>query len=293
MAVAVTVMLVALPIQRYDLALAGSPIMEPVTTVRFGAIAAYLTKDGIAKLLGPTADYLGEGLKDLTQRRVESIGRIFPNASKKLGSRLDEPGQVPPRILKTVMNEGSYYEDLVALEYFGGVLASSRTKRGRDDRGARIAKVVDNLSTYQMRTHYLLYSTIASLFSKSGNTFALDDDRAQMEVFLPELGYITSMGFSQEEWDNSQIMNHIWYGLHSDVLIERRWLFGPREGVKDMFADAPCGGIVCHPSSLGAELFLWAFGRGDAPLDYLLSGNLDAEVDGLPNGVPGAVATKT
>ena len=102
--------------------------MEPVTTVGFGAIAAFSAKDGIAKLLGPTADYLGEGLRDLTQRRVESIGRIFSNASKRLGSRLDKPGQVPPRILKTVINEGSYCEDPVALEYFGGVLASSRDR---------------------------------------------------------------------------------------------------------------------------------------------------------------------
>ena len=66
--------------------------MEPVTTIGLGAVAAYVAKDGIGKLLGPTADYLGEGLRDLTRRRVESIGRIFSNASTKLGSQLDEPG---------------------------------------------------------------------------------------------------------------------------------------------------------------------------------------------------------
>ena len=267
--------------------------MEPVTTVGFGAITAYLTKGGIAKLLGPTADYIGERLKELTQRRVENIGKIFSNASKKLGSRLDEPGQVPPRVLKTVINEGSYSEDPVALEYFGGVLASSRTGHGRDDRGARMAKVVDNLSTYQIRTHYLLYSSIINLFSKAGKTFALAKDRVQMEVFLPSEGYATSMGFSQEERGNAQMMHHICHGLDSDDLIEDRWQFGDRESLRGIFAGAPDDGIVCLPSSLGAELFLWAFGHGDALLDYLLSGNLDAEVDGLPNGVPGAVATKT
>ena len=35
--------------------------MEPITTIGLG-VAAYLAKDGIGKLLGPTADYLGEGL---------------------------------------------------------------------------------------------------------------------------------------------------------------------------------------------------------------------------------------
>ena len=186
--------------------------MEPVTT----AVTAYLAKDGIGKLLGPTADYLGEGLRDLTRRRVESIGRIFSNASTKLGSQLDEPGQVPPRVLKTVLNEGSYCEDPVALEYFGGVLASSRTERGRDDRGARVAKVVDNLSTYQLRTHYLIYSSIANLFATSGRRFGTDQDRTQMQIFLPGEGYANAMEFSQEEWNNPQMLTAVPLGPYEN-----------------------------------------------------------------------------
>jgi len=46
---------------------------EPLTTVGLG-IAAYLGKDGIQKLLGPTADYLGQGLRDFTQKRAHTIG---------------------------------------------------------------------------------------------------------------------------------------------------------------------------------------------------------------------------
>ena len=266
--------------------------MEPVTTVGLGAIAAYLAKDGIAKLLGPTADYLGEGLRDLTRRRLESIGRIFSNASAKLGDQLDAPGQVPPRVLRTVMNEGSYCEDPVAVEYLGGVLASSRTERGRDDRGVRLARLVDNLSTYQIRTHYLLYSSIAKLFSGSRNHFATEQDRAKMRIFLPIQGYATSMGFSQEEWDNPQILNHIWHGLYSDGLIEGQWRFGEKRSLKAIFTGAPSNGIVCGPSALGAELFLWAFGHGLAPLEYLLSPALDSCIDGLPKGVPGALEAR-
>ena len=266
--------------------------MEPITTVGLGAIAAYLAKDGVAKLLGPTADYLGEGLRDLTRRRVESIGRIFSNASAKLGDQLDAPGQVPPRVLRTVMNEGSYCEDPVAVEYLGGVLASSRTERGRDDRGVRMARLVDNLSTYQIRTHYLLYSSIAKLFSGSGSRFATDQDRAKMRTFLPIQGYATSMGFSQEEWDNPQLLNHIWHGLYSDGLLEGQWQFGAQRSLKAIFPGAPSDGIVCGPSALGAELFLWAFGHGHAPLEYLLSIALDSCIDSLPKGVPGALEVR-
>jgi hypothetical protein len=59
-----------------------------------------------------------------------------------------------------VLDEGSFSSDTLAVDYFGGILASSRTEDGRDDRGARIAKIVDGLSTYQLRSHYLLFTTI-------------------------------------------------------------------------------------------------------------------------------------
>ena len=100
-------------------------MVEPITTVGLGAAAAYLTKDGIAKLLGPTAEYLGDGLRDYTKRRAENISRIFQKASEKLGNRIETPGEVPPRVLKAVLNEGSFCDDELAAEYFGGVLASS------------------------------------------------------------------------------------------------------------------------------------------------------------------------
>ena len=266
--------------------------MEPVTTVGMGAIAAYLAKDGVAKLLGPTAEYLGEGLRDFTQRRGESIGKMLSNACKKLGSQLEAPGQVPPRILKAVINDASFCEDPLMLEYFGGVLASSRTDDGRDDRGARLMKIVDNLSVYQIRTHYLLYSTIASLFSKSGKRLEFPEDRIQLQVFLPGTGYETSMMFSQKEWDNPQMMTHIWHGLSSDGLIENDWTFGSHEVIKKKFAKASEDGIVCQPSVMGSELFLWAFGYGASPIEHMLSGQIDTAVNDMPNGVLGAVATR-
>ncbi len=261
---------------------------DPITV----AIAAYLGKDGVQKILGPTADYLGEELKAFTQRRINNVRKIFSNSKKKLGSRLDSPGQVPPRVLKAVINEGSYSEDPVILEYFGGVLASSRTEIGRDDRGARIIKILDNLSAYQIRTHYLLYSTIAHLFSNSGKEFGLSENRAQMQVFLPLESYVNSMAFTQPEWDNPQIFVHIWHGLSSDNLIANQWRSGDRETLQKIAKNVPGDGIICQPSTLGAELFLWGFGHGDKPLDYVLSGELKVEIDDLPSHILGAIGTK-
>ena len=250
-----------------------------------GAIAA-------SKILGPTADYLGEELKELTKKRLENTGRIFSKAENKLGDKLDRPGQVPPKVLKTIINEGSYCDDDITVEYFGGVLASSRTEIDRDDRGARVAKMIDNMSTYQIRSHYFIYSTISELFSNSKNKFGLSEDRDKMQLFMPGQDYINAMEFTQQEWDNRQILIHIFNGLYTDGLIESTWRFGSQESLKKIVNNVPGDGIICTPSTLGVELLLWAFGHGDKQLDFLLTDDFSAEIEGIPKSVSNALATK-
>ena len=40
-------------------------------------------------------------LKAFTQKRIGNMGKIFSNAEKKLGDKLDRPGQVPPKVLNS------------------------------------------------------------------------------------------------------------------------------------------------------------------------------------------------
>ena len=89
-------------------------------------------------------------------------------AEERLGAKIDTPGEVAPKVLKAVLDEGSFSNSVLSIEYLGGILASSRTEQGRDDRGARIAKMVNSLSNYQLRCHYLVYSSIRSLFADKG-----------------------------------------------------------------------------------------------------------------------------
>ncbi len=265
------------------------PELPDPTTVA----GAYLAQNMLKRLLGPTADYLGENIKELVERRRDNLEKILSNATKKAGPRLDSPGRVPPKVLKGVINEGTYAEDPIAVEYFGGVLASSRTATGRDDRGARIIKTIDNLSTYQLRTHYLIYSTTAHIFSKSDNTFSLPENRRKMMIFFTMDGYLNSMALSKDDMLNLPILiSHIFYGLVSDGLIGENAGWGGKEALQKVHSSATGYGIIVQPSSLGAELFLAAFGHGDKPIDYLLSGNLEEQVDGIPPFVPGAIAVK-
>ena len=267
---------------------------EPITAVGIGVIAAYVGKDAIVRILGPTADYLGGELKEFTVRRVQNVGAIFSNAEEKLGDRLNRPGQVPPKVLKTIINEGSYSDDAVAVEYFGGVLASSRTEVSRDDRGARLAKMIDNMSAYQLRTHYLIYSTITNLFSDRGNSFGLSKNREKMQLFIPFPDYFSAMGFSHQELSNGQMLSHIFHGLRADGLIEARWQYGNQASLATFVGNGivPGYGIVCTPSALGVELLLWAFGYGDQELDFALTPDFLPKIEGIPRSVPNSVPTK-
>ncbi|WP_312590261.1 hypothetical protein [Vibrio cholerae] len=66
---------------------------EPLTTIGGAAIAAYLSKDGISKLLGPTADYLGGEMKSLVEKSQNNLVSVFKKAEKNavLKSRCREP----------------------------------------------------------------------------------------------------------------------------------------------------------------------------------------------------------
>lgn len=265
---------------------------DPVTTISMGAVAAYLGKDGLEKLLGPTADYLGEGLKDFTKRRVEAVGRIFGGAQKKLGTKIGTPGEVPPKILKAVINEGSYATTPLEIEYFGGILASSRTEDGRDDRGVKLARIVEGLSSYQLRAHYLIYATVRSLFAIRGIPFNMEG-RPRMRIAIPFDDYFTAMDFNQREMTQAvQLLGHVFFGLHTEGLIEGDWQYGPKDRLAQYYPTVSFDGIVCQPSALGAELFLSAFGHGEESLEFIFSQDFSVEVEGVPLGVASSIAAE-
>jgi hypothetical protein len=261
---------------------------EPVTTIGLGALAAYLGKDGLEKLLGPTAEYLGSGLKDFTQRRFETVGRIFSAASGRLGSKIDEAGSVPPKLLKQVVDDGSFADDNVEIEYLGGVLASSRTTQSRDNRGVAIAKLIDSLSNYQLRAHFLIYRTIKDIY-RAHKISPMGEGRNRLGIYIPASSFISSMQFSEAEISKLEILtSHIFFGLHKNGLIEDHFQFGPQETMKSFFPEATESGIMCKPSAAGIELFLWAFGAGDLQLFELFSSSFDPTIEGVPLGIPSA-----
>jgi hypothetical protein len=226
----------------------------------------------VEKILGPTADYIGGQLKEWTEKKVKNTANIFKNAEKKLGDKINQDGKVPPKVLKGILEEGAWCEEELQLEYFGGVLASSRSGISRDDRGAYFVSLISRLSTYQLRTHYLIYQSIKKSFDGQKLNIGESNDRRQMELFIPFTTNIQAMDFTMDEIKKfHNIMTHSIWGLNKEDLIDQ-FQYGPLDYIQKKYKDAKEPGIILQPTNLGVELFMWAYGQGQRQNnDFFLS----------------------
>lgn len=169
------------------------------------------------------------------------------------------PGLFRRKVLKGILDEGSFCDDEVSAEYFGGVLASARTSVTRDDRGAALIALLARLTTYQIRTHFIFYHVVKSLFDGEG--INIGAERNELKTFIPVSVYIPAMAFTEAE-DVNTIVSHVMFGLARELLIEDTFHFGPLDRIKGVYPGATQDGFVFCPSALGAELFLWSYGQG-------------------------------
>lgn len=223
----------------------------------------------VEKILGPTAEYVGQQLKEWTEKKVKNTANIFKNAEKKLGDKINQDGNVSPKVLKGILEDGAWCEEELQVEYFGGVLASSRSGVTRDDRGAYYTDLISRLSTYQLRTHYLLYHSIKNHFN--GQDININDGNVwrDLELFFPNETYYYAMDFSKEEADNwGNLLSHSLWGLNKEDLISD-FFSGNLEHIKKKFPLADKDGVLMSPTKIGVELFMWAYGLGQSsPNDF-------------------------
>jgi hypothetical protein len=248
----------------------GSPI----------AAALWVGKPLIDKLLGPTAEYLGGGTQHLVQRSAENIAKVIDIAIHKAGRRLDDEGQVSPKILKAVVDNAAYNEDQLTAEYYGGVLASSRTSINRDDRGALITRLIGSLSTYQLRAHYIFYSIFFRLMKGSTKNLGINIERNTVRIYIPMTSFYLAMDMSEKE-NFTMILGHIMTGLSGQNLIDAPYASGNAETLKRLHPELTNGtqGIIFQPHLPGIELFLWAQGRGDLLAHNVLTTDFTPEFD--------------
>lgn len=255
--------------------------MDPET-----ALILFGSSQLAVKLLGPTTEYLGTGIKNYAKKRIDNIKSIFSRAEKILGDRINEEGAVPPKVLKGIIEDGSYADDEITLEYYGGVLASSWSGISRDDRGATFLALIGRLSTYQLRTHYIMYKIVAALYKKSEIKIGIYEDRYKMVSYMPYSVYNKAMDYSQDE-DKVVITDGILIGLVRESLIENELLAGRIETVKKGYDAAEEAGIVFIPSIAGFELFMWSHGYSHIDLDEFFNLDYESELDNYVTINPG------
>lgn len=111
------------------------------------------------KLFGKTLDEMGSDINKLYQKGRD---RILIKATGKVNNADD--GKVPNlRVARDVLWNGAVTESEVCAEYFGGVLASSRTEDGSDDACIHYVDVIKSLSSKQLHLHYCLYRDLQKL----------------------------------------------------------------------------------------------------------------------------------
>jgi hypothetical protein len=246
--------------------------MDPLT-LSTAAVGAYLSKDGVARLLGPTADYLGGELKDLVEKSRKNLASVFIRAERKCGERIDEAGAVNPRVLKHVYDEARFSEDDLLAEYFAGVLASSRTTDGKDDQGVYYSQIVKSLSAHQIRMHYFLYYLIwLHSNGRAGNLYAWDE-RQKLSLVVPASVYEETFHVADRQKE-MVVIAHSLAGLSRLDLIDESFRFEKPERLRDIGLDVDEHAFVVSPSITGLELFTWVHGRGIDGIDAFKASDL-------------------
>jgi len=244
-----------------------------ITTVSGAAIAAYLSKDGLAKLLGPTAEYLGGELKELVQKSQQNVARVFSKAERKCGGKLNQPGKVNPRVFKSIYDEARFCENELLAEYFGGVLASSKTPDGKDDRGVYFSDIVKSSSSFQIRLHYLFYYIMWHLAKGKPLDLNTYEGRSKLDIIVPVSVYATTFNLLPGP-EEIQIIAHSLSGLSRGGLIDDGWQFTDPKNLKKKNIDTNEQSFSISPTITGLELFLWVHGKGDKTLNSFLDPNL-------------------
>ena len=189
--------------------------------------------------------------------------------------------------MSRVLRDGPFTEDELAAEYFGGILAASRSTDSKDDRGAYYLDIISRLSSYQIRAHYIVYAAIKHTFDGSTFDLALGETRTtQCRIFIPVNEYVVAMGF-EDIGPAEKLIHHIFDGISRELLIELDWMYGDlsvklpdnnrylqeygkgyvrREDNRLIYGQ----GLSLFPAGLGVELFIRAHGHSDIEINDFL-----------------------
>lgn len=227
-----------------------------------GAVTSVpLVLDVYKRLLGPSLDLMGEGIKTGLLNRRSNIHKVAERADAKTSAR--GPGAIPPRVAADVFDKAQWADDEFVAEYLSGVLASSRSEDGRDDRGIVWTSLVGRLSSDSLRLHFAIYSALrAKLRGQDGDFMA---QWTQKHLVFNYYDLLPGLEFGIGQVGIGRLLDAA-YVLEREGLVS-----GMTHGSAEHFTGQPFrsyslpnfGDIFMTATSIqGCSLFLYGHGRG-------------------------------
>lgn len=244
-------------------------------------LEAYLTW----KIFGPAAGVLGRQLSELVEFAGENVKRVSEVTVKKVGSRIDEPGELPARTLLKAFEEAAISDDEIVAEYLGGVLASDREKGGSDDRGVSWTALIGRMSSDQLRLHYVLYATLHELSKGSELNLGDEKERSKLKAYAGLGDLLVCCNWWDPESDEAaqspeDMFAEAFDGLHRESLVDDAHKFGALDFVRDEAPGVEDAGLIWQPSLPGIRLYLWGHGQGHRNPNAFVEETLDAPTYG-------------
>jgi hypothetical protein len=223
----------------------------------------------LVRVFGSSADSVAEAIRSYPEYRLHNVSRIVERADAQIHSP-DEDTRINLRVAHVLLEDGSYCDDELMASYLGGLLAGSRTPRGRDDRAVAWSKVITTLSSLQLRAHCLLYREWAArLRIIAVYDLGVEAGRVQatMEVSSGEFAKLLVYG---SDVDENDAMSHAIGGLIRAGLLGDKFFYNDKL-------------VRVMPSIMGIELYGWALGLpGLSPRSFASR----AQVIDLADAVP-------
>ena len=160
---------------------------EAVNTLVGSGVFGYLGK----KVLGAALENIGKDVANLYEKGRD---KIIEKTSEKI-ENLEDGQQVNLRVARDVFYNGSFSEEEICAEYFGGILASARSEDGKDDSGMFYLDLIKSLSSKELKLHYYIYHALNSMFNNGIYSQNLNVNQQSeitpKQIFIPLISVIS------------------------------------------------------------------------------------------------------
>lgn len=134
------------------------------------------------QLFGKTLAEMGD---DLNKVYKSNRDKLLAKAASKVVNP-DDGAKPNLRVARDVIWNGAVTDDEVCAEYFGGLLAASRSADGKDDSALIYVDCIKALSAKQLHLHFVIYNSLQSQLLKSGKNInpGMQDELSRTEVWF-------------------------------------------------------------------------------------------------------------